>query len=132
MNDGLNFDYTLFVPEFLLVGLVVLIVVADLYLPQVKKAWLAYGAAAGLAAIAVGSLGYLDVESNFAGVVYVDDFTTFFRVFFMATAAVICLISAKLVEERFTHPGEYFALIILSTIGAIGTYAGAGGGGGAT
>ena len=116
----LNNDYTLLLPEFLLAGLVVLIVVVDLFAPQVKKSWLAYLAAAGLVAVAGVSLGYWDVESNFAGILVVDDFTTYFRVFFMATAAVICLVSAKLVEERFTHPGEYFALIILSTIGAIG------------
>ena len=38
----------------------------------------------------------------------------------MVTAAIICLVSGKLVEEKFRHPGEYFALIILSTIGAVG------------
>jgi NADH-quinone oxidoreductase subunit N len=116
----LNFDYSLFVPEFLLGGLVVLIVALDLYVPQVKKQWLAYVAAAGLFAVAGVSLGWLDVESDFAGIVVVDDFTTYFRVFFMVTAGVICLVSGNLIQERFRHPGEYFALIILSTIGAIG------------
>jgi NADH-quinone oxidoreductase subunit N len=57
---------------------------------------------------------------DFAGIIVVDDYTTFFRVFFMATAAVICLASGKLVEDRLRHPGEYYGLIILSTIGAIG------------
>ena len=120
MTDGLNLDYSLFIPEFLLGALVVLVVALDLYVPQVKKSWLAYVAAAGLLAAGGASLGYWNVESDFAGIIVVDDYTTFFRVFFTVTAAVICLISAKLVEEKFTHPGEYFALIILSTIGAIG------------
>ena len=116
----LNFDYTLFIPEFLLGGLVVLLVALDLYVPQVKKSWLSYVAAAGLLAVAGVSLAWIGTESDFAGIVSVDDYTTFFRVFFTAMAAVICLLSGKLIEEKFSHPGEYFALLVLSTIGAIG------------
>jgi NADH-quinone oxidoreductase subunit N len=120
VTEGLNLDYSLFIPEFLLGGLVALVVILDLYVTQIKKPWLAYVAAAGLFAVAGASLGYWDVESNFAEIIVVDDYTTFFRVFFCVTAAVICLISANLVQEKFRHPGEFFALIILSTIGAIG------------
>lgn len=120
MSGELNFDYALLVPEFLLVGLVVLLVAVDLYAPQVRKSYLAYLAAAGLLAVAGVSLAYVDTNDNFARIIYIDDYTTFFRVFFTVTAAVICLVSANLVEEKFRHPGEYFALIILSTVGAIG------------
>jgi NADH-quinone oxidoreductase subunit N len=120
VSGELNFDYALLIPEFLLVGLVVLLVAVDLYLPQMRKSYLAYIAAAGLLGVAGASLGYLDVESNFTGIIFIDDYTTFFRVFFCLTAAVICLVSANLVEDKFRHPGEYFALIILSTVGAIG------------
>jgi NADH-quinone oxidoreductase subunit N len=120
MTAGLNLDYTVFIPEFLLVGLVVLVVALDLYAPQIKKIWLSYIAAAGLAAVGAISLAWIDVETNFAGIIYIDNYTTFFRVFFIAIAAVVCLASGKLVEDKLRHPGEYFALIILSTIGAIG------------
>jgi NADH-quinone oxidoreductase subunit N len=119
MNQ-LNLDYTLFIPEFLLAGLVVLLVALDLYVPQVRKSWLSYIAAAGLAATAGVSLAWIDKESNFARIVAIDNYTTYFRVFFMATGAVVCLASGKLVEDKLRHPGEFFALIILSTIGAIG------------
>ncbi len=120
MTSGLNLDYTLFIPEYLLVGLVVLVVVLDLYVPQVRKTWLSYIAAAGLAAIGVVSLAWIDKETDFARIVSIDNYTTYFRVFFIAIAAVVCLASGKLVEDKFRHPGEYYALIILSTIGAIG------------
>ena len=119
MNE-LNFDYTLFIPEFLLAGLVVLVVALDLYVAQVKKSWLPYIAAAGLAATAGVSLFWINKESDFARIVAIDNFTTYFRVFFMATGAVVCLASGKLVEDKLRHPGEFFALIILSTIGAVG------------
>src|SRR5207248_6591167 len=76
MTTGLNLDYTLFIPEYLLVGLVVLVVVADLYVPQVKKAWLSYIAAAGLAAVALVSLAWVNKHTDFAGIVSIDNYTT--------------------------------------------------------
>ena len=119
MNQ-LNLDYTLFIPEYFLAGLVVLLVVLDLYVTQVKKSWLSYIAAAGLAATAGVSLCWIDKQSNFARIVAIDNYTTYFRVFFMATGAVVCLASGKLVEDKLRHPCEFFALVVLSTIGAIG------------
>lgn len=116
----LNLDYTLFIPEFLLVGLVVLVVALDLFAPQVRKSLLSYVTAAGLLATAGVSLAWIDVESDFAGLVSVDNYTTFFRVFFMAGSAIIALASGRLVEQRLRHPGEYYALLTLATIGAIG------------
>jgi NADH-quinone oxidoreductase subunit N len=120
MTNGLNLDYTLFIPEYLLVGLVILVVGLDLFVPQMRKSWLSFIAAAGLALVAGVSLAWIDKESNFARIVAIDNYTTYFRVFFMATGAVVCLASGKLVEDKFRHPGEYYALIILSTVGAIG------------
>jgi len=116
----LNCDYTLFIPEYLLAGLAVLVVALDLYVPQVRKAWLSYIAGIGLLAIAGVSLAWINKETNFARIIAIDNYTTYFRVFFTVTAAVVCLSSAKLVEDKLRHPGEYYALIILSTIGAIG------------
>lgn len=119
MSD-LNYDYTLFIPEFLLAGLVVLIVALDLFAPQVRKTWLSYVAGAGLIAGAAISLAWIDKQSDFAGLIVVDNYTTYFRVFFMLVGAVVCLASGRFVEDRLRHPGEYYALIVLSTIGAVG------------
>ena len=49
-------------------------------MPKLREHVLAYIAAAGLLGVLALSLGWLDVESNFAGLIYVDDYTTFFRV----------------------------------------------------
>ncbi len=119
MSD-LNYDYTLFIPEFLLGGLVVLIMAIDLFVPKVRKLYLSFVAAAGLLATAGVSLAWIDDELQFAQIISIDNYTTFFRVLFMSVAAVVCLASGKLVEDKLRHPGEYYSLIILSTIGAIG------------
>ncbi len=118
--SNLNFDYTLFIPEFLLAGLAAIVVALDLSFPRLRKSWLSYVAAGGLAAVAGISLAWVNKESDFARLVSVDNYTTYFRVLFMGIAAVVCLASARLLEEKLNHPGEYYGLIILSTIGAIG------------
>jgi NADH-quinone oxidoreductase subunit N len=119
MPSELNLDYSLLAPEFCLGGLAALILALDLFVPQFRKGWLPYLTAAGLLAIMGMSFGWTDVDSNFAGLLYIDKYTLFFRVFFTATAAAVALLSAQLVKERLRHPGEYYALLVLSTIGAI-------------
>jgi len=119
MPGELNLDYSLLAPEFCLGGLAVLIFALDLFVPQFKREWLPYVTVAGLIGVLGMSFGWIDVESNFAGLLYVDNYTTFFRVFFIATTAAVVLLSAQFVQERLRHPGEYYGLLVLSTIGAI-------------
>lgn len=120
MTEGLNFDYTVFIPEFLLLGLAAAVVALDLAYPAIRKQWLSYITGLGLLATAGVSLAWIDVETDFAQIVVVDNYLTYFRVFFMVVAAVVAFSSADLVAQRLKHPGEYYGLIILSTIGAIG------------
>ncbi len=115
----LNLDYSLLIPEYLLAALAALVVTVDLMVPRIRKEWLAYISAAGLLAILFGSLGWVNKDSNFAGLLRIDNFTTFFRVFFTGVTATVCLMSAQFARERIRHPGEYYGLLILSTIGAI-------------
>ncbi|MGB2693582.1 MAG: NADH-quinone oxidoreductase subunit N [Dehalococcoidia bacterium] len=119
MPNELNLDYTLLTPEYCLAGLAALIVALDLFVPSFNKRWLPYVTAAGLAGILGLSFGWLNVQSQFAGLLYIDDYTMFFRAFFIATTVAIVLVSAQFVQDRIRHPGEYYALLVLSTIGAI-------------
>src|SRR6185369_11565747 len=48
--NGLNYDYTVFIPEFMLIAVAAIVVALDLFVPQVRKSWLPYVAAAGLIA----------------------------------------------------------------------------------
>jgi NADH-quinone oxidoreductase subunit N len=116
---ALNQDYSLLTPEFCLGGLAALILALDLFVPQFRKSWLSLVAAAGLIGVAGMSFGWVNKDSSFAGLIYVDDYTTFFRVFFTLTAAAVAVMSTSFVQTKLRHPGEFYALIILSTIGAI-------------
>ena len=119
MPNELNLDYSLLTPEFCLGGLAALILGLDLFAPRFRKEWLPYVTAAGLLAILGLSLGWIDKQSDFAGLLSIDNYTTFFRVLFIATTAAVVLASAHFVPRRLRNPGEYYGLLVLSTIGAI-------------
>jgi NADH-quinone oxidoreductase subunit N len=118
MRPDLNLDYALLIPEYLLGGLAVLIIVVDLMFPKVKKDALPLLTAAGLAGVFIVSLLYVDTEDNFAGLIVIDDYTTFFRCFFVATTFAVVVASWQYVQKRLRNPGEYYALLVLSTAGA--------------
>ncbi len=119
MREGLNLEYSLLIPEYILGGLAILIIAIDLMLPKVHKGALPYITAGGLALAFFVSLAYVNKDDNFAGLIYVDDYTTFFRCFFIATTFAIVLASGQFVQQHLRHPGEYYGLLVLSTIGAI-------------
>ena len=116
----MNLDYSLLIPEYLLAALAGVVVALGLYDARRARTYLPYVSAGGLGAILVASLFYINKGPlNFAGLVQIDNYTTFFRVLFISITAVICLASAHFVRDNLRHAGEYYGLLILSTIGAI-------------
>src|SRR3990172_1035752 len=115
----MDLKYELLIPEYLLAALAMGVMALDLTVARLRREYLAYVAALGLLVILGVSLGYVNRDESFGQLIRVDNFTTFFRAFFILTALVLCLISPKYVGARLLHPGEYYGLIILGTIGAI-------------
>ena len=119
MSGELNLDYSLLTPEFCLGALAALVLGLDLFSTRFRKEWLAYVTGAGLLGILGLSLGWAGKESDFAGVIFIDNYTTFFRVLFIGTTAAVALMSARYVQDHLRNPGEFYALLVVSTIGAI-------------
>jgi NADH-quinone oxidoreductase subunit N len=116
----MNLDYSLLIPEYLLAALAAAVVALGLYDTRRSRTYLPYVSAGGLAGILIVSLFYINKGPlDFAGLVQVDNYTTFFRVLFISITAVVCLASAHFVRNNLRHAGEYYGLLILSTIGAI-------------
>jgi NADH-quinone oxidoreductase subunit N len=116
----MNLDYSLLIPEYLLAALAAVVIALGLYDTRRARTYLPYVSAGGLGVILVVSLFYINKGPlDFAGLVQIDNYTTFFRVLFIAITAVVCLASAHFVRDRLRHAGEYYGLLILSTIGAI-------------
>lgn len=118
MRETINLDYALLMPEYIL-GLVALgVIFLDLFAPQFRK-HLALVAAGGLIVAFLVSLTYIDTTDNFAGLFYVDNFTTFFRCFFLLITFSIVIASYHFVNQHLRNPAEYYALLMISTAGAI-------------
>ncbi len=120
----MNPDYSLLIPEYVLAGGAVVVVAVELLFPRMQKDLPAYLAALVALVAGIISLLYIDVDKGFepaAGVtlIHVDDYTTYMRVLLCAIAVFICLASAQFVRLRLTHGGEFFALILIATLGGI-------------
>lgn len=112
-------DYSLLIPEYVLAALAFLITGLEAAFPRLRKDIVAYLAALSAVIVLVISLFYIGVDKSFGGLLRVDGYTTFFRVFFLGIAAVVCIGSAQFVRNRIPAAGEYYGLILLSVIGAV-------------
>jgi NADH-quinone oxidoreductase subunit N len=116
--EELNFEWSLLTPEYILVGWAGMVVMLDLFWNGIRKQQLAYVAAAGALVSVLVSLVWLNEDTDFAGIIDIDDYTALFRVFFGLIGVFACLASARFVNERLLHAGEYYGLVLLSVVGA--------------
>ena len=109
----------LLTPEFALAGLAVLVLAVDLVTPDNRKALLGWFSVVGLVALIVISLFMLwqHQETLYGGILAVDAFSLFFKVFFMGLGIVIILSSIEYVDKYLTHPGEFYGLVLFSVLG---------------
>ena len=121
MSD-LNFEYGLLLPEFILVGAAAAVLMLDAFRSDLRVSRNLLPAVTVLGALVAGvaSLLFLNREpTDFAELIAVDDYTTFFRILFIATLIAIVLGSYEFVNRHITHQGEFYALLLVSTVGAI-------------
>ena len=116
---GLTDNLYLLTPEFALAGLAFLVFIVDLLLPEDRKEWLGWLSIAGLLGLVVLSLAMLpghDVEL-YGGLLAVDRYSLFFKVFFLGIGIFIILSSIDYVKQHLTHPGEFYGLLLFSVLG---------------
>jgi NADH-quinone oxidoreductase subunit N len=120
MGNALNMQYSLLLPEIILALTAFVVVFADLFSAELKIGYrlLPLLTVAGLVAALAASLIFFDTTDNFSLLITVDAFTTFFRVLFCVVAIALIIGSHEYIEAHVNHPGEFFALLLLSTAGA--------------
>ena len=119
METGLTTNLHLLTPEFVLTALAFLVFTVDLFLPERNKEWLAGLAAASLlAVIAVALLMRPDQSTElYGGLMVVDGFGLFFKVFFCAIGLGIIALSVEYGRDRLQHRGEFYGLLLFSILG---------------
>jgi NADH-quinone oxidoreductase subunit N len=110
-------NLTLFIPELSLAAFAILIIVLDLLVQQkdlLRLVSLAGLVIAGGITVAMWGGSYPVIFNNMLAV---DGFALFFKLIFIGIAFLIILVSSDYASKFSRFQGEYYALILLSTLG---------------
>lgn len=113
-------DWHALAPELVLVGVLCLVLVADLFLPEDRKAVLPSLAGLGLlgALIPVLTLALDGADRTmFGGAYAVDNFALVVKALFLIAGYVVVLLSTNYVAEGDYAEGEYYFLLLASILG---------------
>ena len=116
-------DYTanlhLLTPEFVLTALAFLVFTVDLFLPESRKEWLAGLSVVSLVVVMVIALVMRPAGSVelYGGLIVVDSFGLFFKIFFLAIGVGIIALSVEYGRDRLEHRGEFYGLLLFSILG---------------
>ncbi|MGH2461137.1 MAG: NADH-quinone oxidoreductase subunit N [Chloroflexota bacterium] len=113
-------NFYLLLPEIAMAILAIGLVVLDLVVSDKSKSRLGYVAVVGLAitAVLVAMVGRTPGVSFF-GTVAVDPLSVLFQFIFLLSAALVILSSIDYIRRRSRYQGEFYALIIFATLGAM-------------
>ncbi|HEV8347312.1 MAG TPA: NADH-quinone oxidoreductase subunit N [Vicinamibacterales bacterium] len=111
-------DFWYILPEIVLTGGALLVLIADVALPKENRAALGWVTllviGATLASLAPFTSAHVEVAH---GLLAVDRFALFFKIVFLVAAAITVLISMRYLEVEGAAPGEYYFLILCATLG---------------
>jgi len=110
-------NLSLITPELSLAAAAVLVVLLDLFIQ--RKGWLAALSIIGLAVSAGFAVGFWNgtPQLTFNNMLAVDNYAVFFKLLFAGIAALVILASTGYVAKFKNFQGEYYALILLATLG---------------
>jgi NADH-quinone oxidoreductase subunit N len=103
-------------PELILAGLAILVIVLDLFIQ--RKGVLAVVSIGGIVLTGLASLMLKGLNLTFfSGMLVLDGFSIFFKLLFLLIAALVILASTDYVARFKRFQGEYYALVLLATLG---------------
>lgn len=111
----MNIDYRPLLPYFALTTLGLLVVLLDTYLPRHRSHYLGWIVGFGTALTALLDAAGPD-RTLWDGLIVFDSFARAFDLVFLTTLGLVTIAAAS-VEGRMKFAGEYYALMIFSTMG---------------
>ncbi|CAB1069031.1 hypothetical protein JY97_06290 [Alkalispirochaeta odontotermitis] len=115
--EALNISFTSVMPEILLTGLALVVLLLDFFLRKKSKYILGYLSAAGLAALLPIVLVSVDANPSFGGTVIADRFAAFFNIIFIVAGILATLISMDYLKKENIQRGEYYYIILFAILG---------------
>lgn len=113
-------DFTYLLPEFVLTGLALVVLVLDALLPRAKHNIIAWLSVAGLVATAILVVPQFSMNATAGrGLVAVDGFGAFFKLLFLFAGALTVLMSMRYLDIEGARPGTYYFLMVSATLGML-------------
>ncbi len=113
-------DYHAILPELILSGTILLVLVVDVFLPAKRKSWSMGVALVGVVAALIATLTLIShPRVTFSGAYVIDNFAILFKIFFLTVAVVVLAISLRYVKEGGFYQGEYYFLLLTSFLGCL-------------
>ena len=110
-------DFYYILPELVLTGGALLVLVADIFVPR-REGLLFSLTLATLAATGVVLFSFAGVDATASrGLLAIDGFALFFKVIFIASAALTVLTSSSYLRVEGARPGAYYFLILCAALG---------------
>jgi NADH-quinone oxidoreductase subunit N len=122
--DLVNPDLTLIIPQLIILGMALLLLVADVALPKARHGLLTWMALAGLGAALVANFFYIGMnEATFNGAFRADDISVFVNLVVLVAGILSVVVSSSYVQNM-EEPGsmplaEYYVLLLFSVLGAM-------------
>ena len=112
-------DFALILPQVQLAIFALGILLTDFLLDKKSRWWNAVLARVGVgfSAKALWNLTNLEDTAAYHSAIIVDPFAVFFGFLFLASAAMVILLSVRYLEIEQEHHGEFYALLLFATIG---------------
>src|SRR2546425_264282 len=111
-------DLVPIMPQLIVAVLAMLVLVADAVAPKMSKRALANISIAGLLAALVIQIGQApSAASVLADMVIADQYARFFNIVFLVGSLISVLLSVDYLEREGISHGEYYALLLLATVG---------------
>ncbi len=113
-------DYHAILPELILAGTILLVLVVDVFLPAKRKSWSMIVGLIGTIAALIATFTLIgDGRTTFGGAYVVDNFAILFKIFFLSVAILVLGISYRYFREGGFYQGEYYFLLLTSFLGCL-------------
>lgn len=108
-----------FVPELVLAGLMLVLMVADIFLKREQTPWLGVVTLAGSIVALIALIAQFNEPARglFNNMMAADPFAVFFKLIFLASMIFTVLLSFSSLELAGRNVGEYFILLTATTLG---------------
>jgi NADH-quinone oxidoreductase subunit N len=116
----MDIDYHALLPELIMTGTILVVLLFDAFLPDTRKQVTMVVGLVGTVAALIATLTLIgETRVMFGGMYVVDPFAVLFKVFFEISAIVVLIISFRYMQDGRYYQGEYYVLLLASFLGCM-------------